>query len=214
MERAKIAFVATVLSLLALGGCEPPIEGPTAITVENGPAFSLRGDGNLARFTVYAPRKGTKIANPYDPSSTLWEVQARRQDLLGGVRIDGMRLVYGKIPGGGYTQTVPTNSQPAPHLESRKIYAFVAWSNLAGELGGDFYVDQTGALQAVDLGECGLSTGHGVVRTNCATHERLRDPADIDKFAREHVRASAFTPMPKAETPNDCKPDTPKKGGD
>jgi hypothetical protein len=203
----------TVLCLLAIAGCEPPIEGPTAITVVNGPAFSLRGDGDLARFTVYAPTKGTKIANPFDPASTLWEVQARRQDLLGGVRIDGMRLVYGQIPEGGYTQTVPTNSQPAPRLEPRKIYAFVAWSNLAGELGGDFYVDQTGTVRAVDLGECGLSTGHGVVRTNCATHEPLRDPADIDKFTREHVRASAFTSMPKAETPNDCKPDTPKQEG-
>jgi hypothetical protein len=153
MERARITFAVTMLSLLALAGCEPPIEGPTAVTVENGPAFSLRGDGNLARFTIYAPVKGTKIANPFDTTSALWEIEARRQDLLGGIRIDGLRLVYAKIPE-GYTQTVPGNSQPAPHLESGRIYAFEAWSNLAGELGGDFYVDQTGAIQAVDLGTC------------------------------------------------------------
>jgi hypothetical protein len=195
MERLRVTFAVTVLSFLGMVGCEPPIEGPTAITVESGPAFSLRGHGSLARFTVYAPAMGTKIANPFDPPSALWEIEARHDGLLGGVRIDGLRLVYGKIPE-GYTQTVPRNSQLVPHLEFGKIYAFEAWSNLAGELGGDFYVDKTGAIQAIDLGECGLSTGHGVVRTNCETREPLRDPADIDKYARGHLRASAFTPMP------------------
>ena len=126
--------------------------------------------------------------------------------------MEGLHVVYGKVPE-GYNQTVPQNSQTAPHLESGRIYAFEAWSNLAGELGGDFYVDKTGVVQAIDLGECGLSTGHGVVRTNCATHEPLPDPADIDKYAREHLRASAFTPSPKTETPSECKPDPAKQKG-
>jgi hypothetical protein len=166
MECAKIAFALTVFSLLAFVGCEPPIEGPTAITVENGPTFSLRGHGNLARFTVYAPVKGKKIANPFDPASAVWEIEAGRQGILEGISIESLRLVYAKVPG-GYTQTVPKNSQAITQLAPEKIYSFEAWSNLAGELGGDFYVDQTGAIQAVDLGTCGVSTGHGVVRTNC-----------------------------------------------
>ncbi len=212
MECVGITFAFGVLSLLAITGCEPPIEGPAAITVENGPAFSLRGHGNLARFTIYAPAKGTKIANPFDPASALWEIEARRQDLLGGIRLEGLRVVYGKILE-GYNQTVPQDPQTAPHLASGKIYAFEAWSNLAGELGGDFYVDKTGAIQAVGLGECGLSTGHGVVRTDCATHKPLPDPADIDKYAREHLRASAFTPPPKSEAQGECAPDPPKQKG-
>ena len=199
MERVRITFALVALSLLGIAGCEPPIEGPTAITVENGPAFSLRGHGNLARFTVYAPLNGTKIANPFDPASACWEIEPQRQGLFGGTRMDDMRLIYGQIPK-GYNQTVPRNSQSATHLEPGRIYAFEAWSNLAGELGGDFYVDKTGAIQAIDLGECGVSTGHGVVRTNCETQELLRDPADMDKYAREHSRSSPFTPSPKTET--------------
>jgi hypothetical protein len=212
MERARMAFVVTVFSLLALGGCEPPIEGPTAIVVENGPTFSLRGQGNLARFTVYAPVRGTKIANPFDPSSAVWEIEGRPKGLLEGVSIEGLRLVYAKAPR-GYTQTVPENSQAVPHLAPERIYSFEAWSTLAGELGGDFYVDKTGAAQAVELGTCGVSTGHGVVTTNCETHEPLRESADIDKYAREHLRASAFTPLPKTDTSSECKPETTKPKG-
>lgn len=174
-----------MLGLLGTAGCEPPVQGPTAITVENGPFFSFRGHGNLGEIHDICPSKGAKIANPFDPPSALWEIKARRQDLLGGVRLDGVRLAYGEIPE-GYPQTVPQNSLSAPHLDSGMIYAFEAWSNLAGELGGDFYVDHTGAVQAIDLGECGLSTGHGVVRTNCETHEPLRDPADIENM-RENI---------------------------
>jgi len=197
-----VTFAVTVLSVLLLIGCEPPIKGPTAIKVENGPAFSMRGQGNLARFTIYAPVPGTKIANPFDPSSVLWEIEARPKGLLEGVSIEGLRLAYAKIPG-GYTQTVPENSQAAPHLAPGRIYSFVAWSTLSGELGGDFYVGKTGAVLAVELDACAVSTGHGTVRTNCQTHAPLREPADIDKYAREHVRVSAFTPLPKTETPTD-----------
>jgi len=214
MRRARVVFAVTVFSLLALGGCEPPIEGPTAITVENGPTFSLRGHGNLARFTVYAPANGAKIANQFDPSSAVWEIEGPKgpTGLLGGVSIEGLRLVYAKAPR-GYTQTVPENSRAVPDLTPGRIYAFEAWSTLSGELGGDFYVDKTGTIQAIDLGTCGLSTGHGVVRTNCETREPLLDPTDIDKYAREHPRASAFTPPPKTEASKECKPETTKGGG-
>jgi hypothetical protein len=122
MGRTRVTFAVTVLSVLLLIGCEPPIKGPTAIKVENGPAFSMRGQGNLARFTIYAPVPGTKIANPFDPSSVLWEIEARPKGLLEGVSIEGLRLAYAKIPG-GYTQTVPENSQAAPHLALHGSYS-------------------------------------------------------------------------------------------
>jgi len=81
-----------------------------------------------------------------------------------------------------------------PQLAPGRIYSFQACSTLSGCLRGDFYVDKADAVQAVDLGNCGMSTGHGVVRINCETHVKFDEPADIDKYAREHPRESAFTP--------------------
>ncbi len=188
-----MAVAVAAFSLLALGGCEPPVEGPTAILVESGPTFSLRGRGQLARFTVYGPTAGAKIGNPFDPSAAVWEIEGPK-GFFRGVSIEGLRLVYAKAPE-GYTQTEPRDLQPVPHLETGRIYSFEAWSSLSGGLGGDFYVDKTGAVQAIDLGTCGTSTGHGMVRTDCRTHEPLRDPSDIDRYAREHLRTSAFTPL-------------------
>ena len=203
MFRIGMPLAATLFSIVLLGSCEPPMKGPSAISVESGPSFTLHGEAQLASFTVYAPLNGTKIANPYDPSSAIWEIQGPKPHVFGsGIEIEGLRLIYAGIPR-GYTQTVPNAPQVTPQLASGKIYSFEGCSTLSGCLSGYFYIDKTGGVEAVGVPGCWVSTGHGVIRADCETHDPLHEPADLEKYSREHRRASAFTPTetvaPKAE---------------
>lgn len=206
MYRARITFAATLFSLVLLGGCEPPMEGPTAIMVQNGPSFTLHGQAQLARFTVFAPVNGTKIANQYDPSSAIWEIEGPRPHVFGsGIGIEGLRLIYAEIPR-GYSQTVPKSPQVTPQLASGKIYSFEGCSTLSGCLSGYFYVDKAGGVEAVDVPTCWISTGHGVIRIDCETHNPFHEPADLEMYARQHRRASAFTPTPTVAPPPEREP--------
>ena len=201
-----MSLAATLFSTLLLGGCEPPIKGPSAISVESGPSFTLHGEAQLARFTVYAPLNGTKIANPYDPSSAIWEIQGPKPHVFGsGIEIEGLRLIYARIPT-GYTQTLPNAPQVTPQLASGKIYSFEGCSTLSGCLFGYFYVDKTGGIAAVDVPGCFVSpTGHGVIRVDCAAHRPYQEPADLEKYSREHRRACAFTPTATVTPTPECE---------
>jgi hypothetical protein len=210
MYRERIAFAAALFSLVLLGSCEPPMEGPTAISVENGPAFTFHGQAELARFTVFAPVNGTKIANPFDPSSPGWKIEGPRPHVFGsGIGIGGLRLVYGEIPR-AYTQTVPNVSRTTPKLFPGRIYSFEGCSTLSGCLSGDFYVDKTGGAEAVDIPTCWASTGHVVIRIDCETHKPFPEPADVEKYARQHRRVSAFTPGAIVTPAAECEPEKAK----
>jgi hypothetical protein len=207
MFRIRMSLAATLFSIVLLDSCEPPVKGPSAISVESRPSFTLHGEAQLPRFTVYAPLNGTKIANPYDPSSAIWEIQGPKPHVFGsGIEIEGLRLIYAGIPR-GYTQTVPNAPQVTPQLASGKIYSFEGCSTLSGCLFGYFYVDKTGDVAAVDVPSCFVSPpGHGVIRIDCETHSPFHEPADLEKYSREHRRACAFTPTATVAPTVECEP--------
>jgi hypothetical protein len=63
------------LILLALCAASCNWEIPTSVTVQAGPSFEFAGSGRLAKFTVYAPRTGRRIASPNSELSTIiWQI--------------------------------------------------------------------------------------------------------------------------------------------
>jgi hypothetical protein len=82
-------------------------EVPTLVRVTSGPAFEFSGSGQLASFTVYAPRAGRRIAAGHsDVDTVVWQIKASK-GYFEGTRVGHLQLVYGKLPD-GYNQTVPS----------------------------------------------------------------------------------------------------------
>jgi len=46
-------------------------ERPTVVSVDVGPSFTMRGSGQLAIFTVYAPTATNRIAYPHPDDSSI-----------------------------------------------------------------------------------------------------------------------------------------------
>lgn len=169
---------------------------PASIRVEDGPVFILSGKGKLATLTVYGPSSGTRIArpDPFNKCAAVWEIECEH-GLLMGARMEDLRMPCGTIPSDCH-QTVPTPVQSPPHLASGSIYHFNVWSNLAGGLGGDFYLDRLGAVLPVDVDGCAMMNAGGWVRVNCKTGAPFVEPTDIEALVREHRRKGPFTPPP------------------
>ena len=196
MNRVARSVVIVLFSpLFILDGCDHWPVPPSSIRVEKGPAFLLSGRGKLATLTIHAPPKGSRIAdpNPFDQSSVIWELECEH-GLLMGADLEGLRVVYGSVPD-RCQQTVPRAPQSPPLLASGQVYYFHVWSSLAGGLGGDFYVDKSGAIVPVDVDNCSTKDSGRWVRVNCKTGERFVEPIDIDAFARAHTRKCAFKPV-------------------
>jgi hypothetical protein len=177
-------WIAAGALLVSLGGCEPP-ETPTSVQVGGGPSFSLSGSGRLASLTVFAPLNGQKVAYPdTDVSSVVWQVQASK-GYFEGTRVQGLQLIYGKVPE-GYSQSVPAGAQAPSALPAGFIYSFLAESTGAPVGGGSFYLDKSGAVQVLIPDLCLMQKSGHKVRVNCATKGPFQEPADIEKYVREH----------------------------
>jgi hypothetical protein len=193
MRQAPVTLLSiALLSMLLIGGCDHWPVPPSSINVENGPAFLLRGKGKLARFAVSGPSGQSRVAADWTESGVIWEIECPH-GIFTGADIEGLRLAYGNIPNGCH-QTVPSPPQPAPTLASERIYFFIAWSSLAGGLGGDFYVQRNGLVLPVDVDNCSMKKNGQWVRVNCQTEEQFKEPTDIEAFAQAHQRKCAFTP--------------------
>src|SRR5258706_12104694 len=123
MRGAALAFGGLLVALGA--GFYVTGERPTVVGVNAGPSFTMKGSGQLAGFTVYAPRAGNRIAFPHkDDSSVAWQIVATK-GYFEGAHVGGLQLKYGAVPS-GYTQLVPSESQPAPALSAGAVYSFFA----------------------------------------------------------------------------------------
>ena len=136
-----------VLFLLLMATCFYVTgEHPTVVSVHDGPSFTMGGSGQLAGFTVYAPKGSNRIAiADKDDSEIVWQIVATK-GYFEGVHVSGLDLNYGKVPS-GYTQLVPEESQPAPSLSPGKVYSFWAETTNAPIAAGFFYMDAKGPIQ-------------------------------------------------------------------
>lgn len=183
-------FVA-VLTLLVAAGCDHWPVPPSSISVESGPTFLLRGKGKLAAFTISGPSGHSRIANAdFDRSDIIWEIQCPGS-IFSGAAIEGLRLQYGAVPRGCH-QIVPTPPEIAASLVAQRIYFFRATSNLAGSLGGNFYMRSDGASVPIDIDNCFMIIDGQWARVNCQSRDRFKEPTDIEAFARAHQRKCAF----------------------
>ncbi len=196
IRQKAISFIAAIILLQVLG-CHRT-EVPTSVIVGNGPSFSFRGSGRLDSFTVSAPLNGQKIAEGCTArlfpcagrATSVWQIQAA-SEYLKGSNVNGLHLQYGKVPE-GYAQLVPPNSQPAPTLGSGVIYAFFAETTGAPGIAEDFYVQPSGAIDTVDVSDlCKRMKNGQWVRVNCKTDQPYEEPADMEKFVREHAKSQA-----------------------
>lgn len=100
-------------------------EHPTIVTISSGPSFAMRGSGELASFTVYAPRSGNRIAFPQKGDSDIaWQI-APTNGYSKGARVSGLTVRYGEIPP-GYSQVVPSQNQSPIPLAGGMVYSFFA----------------------------------------------------------------------------------------
>lgn len=184
IQHRATAFVATAFLLLVLSGCR---EIPTSVKVGNGPSFSLEGSGHLASFTVYAPQSGQKVAFPdHDVASVVWQVAASK-GYFKGSHVKGLQLTYGKVPS-GYEQVIPAQSQAAPALAPRTVYAFLAESTDAPIASGYFYMGDSGPVQTAVPDLCLMFVQGRKTRVKCKlnTAEPYQEPVDLAKYVQEH----------------------------
>jgi hypothetical protein len=126
MRSFAFALGGLLFLLLMMGTCFYVTgERATIVSVNAGPSFTMRGSGQLATFTVYAPKAGNRIAFPHkDDSAIVWQIVATK-GYFEGTHVEGLELIYGKVPT-GYAQVVPSESQPAPALPAGAVYSFFA----------------------------------------------------------------------------------------
>jgi len=162
-------------------------ERSTAVSVNAGPSFAFKGSGQLAIFTVYAPKPGNRIAFPSnDDSSIVWRIAATK-GYFEGTRVDRMRLTYGKIPN-GYTQSVPVEMQAPPALPAGVVYSFFAETTNAPIATGYFYMDRAGPIQTYIPDLClTRKDRHGVrVRCDFVGDRTYREPTNLEEAVRKH----------------------------
>jgi hypothetical protein len=176
-----LLFVAAAWACVA--ACN--LEIPTSVVVTDGPGFVLSGSGQLAAFTVYAPRAGRRIASANsDLDTVVWQIKASK-GYFEGTFVGHLQLLYGKLPD-GYNQTVPSQSQAAPPLAPGAVYSFFAETTNAPAIGGSFYMNASSPIQ-IDVSDlCVTLTAGRNVEVNCGTGEPYEEPTDLEKFAREH----------------------------
>ena len=177
-------FLAVMPLLLLLIGCR---EVPTSVKVESAPSFTLRGRGRLGIFTIYAPQSGQRVAFP-DPAvaSAVWQIRAS-EGYFKGKHVNGLKVTYGKVPD-GYQQLVPGQSEVPPPLSPGAVYAFFAETTDAPIASGYFYMGKSGPVQTKVPDLCVTLVQGRKVRVNCRLDktEPYQEPADLEKYAREH----------------------------
>jgi hypothetical protein len=182
-KRLTRLSAALMLSVVALVSCN--VEIPTSVSVHAGPSFEFAGSGRLAKFTVYAPRMGRRIASANaEVSVIIWQI-VPSQGYFEGDRVEGMRVVYGTVPR-GYVQTIPKASENAKDPPLGVICAFFAETANAPGVGGAIFMSPTGPVSVDVQGPClRLINGHEV-EVNCKTNEQYQEPNDMEKFVEAH----------------------------
>jgi hypothetical protein len=182
-KRLKLACAALLLPLVCAAGCN--WETPTSVIIREGPSFEFAGSGRLAKFTVYAPATGRRIAVADSQVSTpIWQIVSSK-GYFEGDRVNGLRVVYGKVPQ-GYTQTIPKPSDEPKAPPLGVICAFFAETVNAPGIGGSIFMTPTGPVPVKVADYClRLINGHEV-EVNCQTNAPYQEPADLEKYVQQH----------------------------
>jgi hypothetical protein len=183
-------------------------ERPTVVSVHDGPSFTMRGSGQLASFTVYAPKGANHIAiSDKDDSEIVWEIVATR-GYFEGVHVRGLDLNYGNVPS-GYKQLVPEDSHSAPLLSPGKVYSFYAETTNAPIAAGFFYMDSQGPIQTYIPDLCTTLEKGRHVRVRCGFEgdRTYREPTNLEEVVRKYrisntAEAERFTFHEQCETTN------------
>src|SRR5262249_31708384 len=138
-----------------------------------------------AKFTVYAPKTGRRIAAPNsDVSTVIWQIVASK-GYLAGDSVEHLRVVYGKVPQ-GYAQTIPEPSEEAKAPPLGVVCAFFAETANAPGAGGAIFMSPTGPV-AVNIQDYCVRVINGrEVEVKCGTNEPYQEPADFEKYVQEH----------------------------
>jgi hypothetical protein len=174
------AIVLLVICFAVLASCEV---GTTAVHISAGPTFLLDGSGNLASFTVWAPRNGHKIATPMDTKGLMWGIEPQG-GVTKGQPIVNRQLAYGKVPE-GYVQTFPTAGL-ADSLAPGLVYAFAIDSTGATGASGFFYMDGQTPIRIDVPGLCESALAGDVKPLACGTNSPFVEPTDLPSFVRDH----------------------------
>ncbi|MGO9865738.1 MAG: hypothetical protein ACLPLR_19200 [Terriglobales bacterium] len=195
--------------LLMMGTCLYVIgEHPTVAKLTAGPSFIMTGNGQLASFTVYAPRPGNRIAFAHEDDSTVvWKIVATN-GYFKGTTVGGLVIQYGRVPA-GYSQLVPNESQVAPALPIGAVYSFFAETTNAPGAGGYFYMDEKGPILTFIPGLClTLKDGHHVrVKCGFVGDRTYREPTNLVEVVRKHQLrdTSEAEKLIEAEFSEPCK---------
>lgn len=188
MKRVAIVLGGLLCALLIIGTClYVASEHPTVIRLGAGPSFTMKGNGQLASFTVYAPRLGNRIAFAHkDDSTVVWQIVATN-GYFKGTTVGGLVIQYGKVPP-GYSQLVPNESQVAPILPTGAVYSFFAETTDAPGAGGYFYMDAKGPILTFIPDLClTLKDGHEVrVKCGFVGDRTYREPTNLVDVVRKY----------------------------
>jgi hypothetical protein len=138
MKTRKCIFV-TPLFLCALVSCTRERGTTVEISGSTQPVFHLKGDGTLARFSIYAPPPGSSLVTAFDPNQVIWAM-APEAGYFKGEKVRDLTLQYGRLED-GYAQLMPANGTTPPKLEMGKIYFY--WAETANAAGKSGYFELT-----------------------------------------------------------------------
>lgn len=118
-------------------------------------------------------------------SEVLWQIKASA-GYFDGSSVHDLRLAYGNVPS-GYTQSSPSPNQTPQPLIPGKIYSYFAETTGAPAIGGYFYVDGSGGLNAVDFPDLCTTLTDGVTQeVDCRTHQPYQEPVDLEAYIHAH----------------------------
>ncbi len=197
-----VLFLLMLATCFYVGG-----ERPTVVSVHDGPSFAMSGSGQLAGFTVYAPKGTNRIAiSDKEDSAIIWQIVATK-GYFEGVHVSGLGLTYGRVPD-GYTQLVPEESLSAPPLSTGLVYSFRAETTNAPIAAGFFYMDAKGPIQTYIPDLCTTRKNGRNVRVRCTFQgdRTYREPANLEEVVRKYrITNTAEAERFSAQEP--CEPE-------
>jgi hypothetical protein len=201
-----VLFLLMMATFFYVGG-----ERPILVSVYDGPSFAMRGSGQLASFTVYAPKGTNRIAiSDKEDSDIIWQIVATK-GYFEGVHVNGLDLTYGKVPS-GYTQLVPEASESAPPLSAGLVYSFWAETTNAPIAAGFFYMDTKGPIQTYIPDLCTTLENGRNVRVRCTFQgdRAYREPNNLEEVVRKY-RITNTAEAERFRAQESCEPEPKKK---
>lgn len=197
--------------LLLMGACLYVIgEHRTVVTISSGPSFTMTGSGELASFTVHAPRRGNRVAFPHEADSDIvWRIAATN-GYFKGARVSGLTIRYGETPP-GYSQLVPSPGQAPSALSDKVVYSFVAETTNATGANGYFYMGGGEPILTFIPDLCLTEKDGHLVRTRCSFKgdRTYKEPANLDDIVRKYRQkdSSTFEELSENQFNESCDPD-------